>query len=103
MTEKWYRFDGGPITRWGCATEEQAKAYVGMCAKRYPEATCTVVAGEPEDEGCTIVNVATILDAAGIHVPAGAGTIAVADMSGFDTTNPAAGNSAGALLGGDHG
>jgi hypothetical protein len=68
LTEKkWYRFDGGPITHWGRATEAQAKAYRDIRAHRYPDATFTEVDGEPDDG--TIVNVDVMLDAAGIQVP----------------------------------
>jgi hypothetical protein len=69
MTEKkWYRFDAGPLSHWGHVTEAQATAYTQMRAKRYPDATHTEVAGEPEDMACSIVNVAVMLEAAGIEV-----------------------------------
>jgi hypothetical protein len=62
MTEKkWYRFDAGPLSHWGHATNEQAKAYCAMRAVRYPDATHTEVAGEPEDMACTIINIAAHL------------------------------------------
>jgi hypothetical protein len=64
QTKKWYRFDGGPISRWGQATEAQAIAYTQYHAKRYPDAACTEVAGEPADG--TIINVDRWLEAAGI-------------------------------------
>jgi hypothetical protein len=56
QTKKWYRFTGLPITYWGQATEEQAKAYCAIRAKRYPDATYTEV-DDPGEECRSVINV----------------------------------------------
>lgn len=61
---KWFKFVGLPITHWGSGTEEQARAYAEIKARRYPGARYVEVDGEPTDEGATVINLDAMLSVA---------------------------------------
>jgi hypothetical protein len=57
MAQRWFKFTAPrALTQHGHGTEEEARMYAKIRARRYPGTTYVEVDGEPIDEGATVVN-----------------------------------------------